>query len=166
MSGTCYHASCCSEGYGKHIVLDLWSSIPVESPDSCPHITATCGKDATSRAWCDRDDRVLVPLQHKLSNTSMRIPELNTPIFGTTKYPIAMGCKGNTEDEVLVAFKGANALASWLGTRNHTRWSSQLPHLDGLVQTTADKLVTSRGERSYREIQPRHSDCLEIWRPS
>lgn len=31
----------------------------------------------------------------------MGIPELNTPIFGTTKYPIAMGCKSNTEDEVL-----------------------------------------------------------------
>lgn len=47
----------------------------------------------------------------------------------------------------LVAFESADALASWLRARDHARWSSQFPHLDGLVQTTADKFVASRSKR-------------------
>lgn len=40
-------------------------------------------------------------LQHELGDTSVRIPELDTSIFGTTEDPVAMGCKGNAEDEIL-----------------------------------------------------------------
>ena len=40
-------------------------------------------------------------LQHKLSNARVRIPELDTAVFGTTQNPITMGRESNAEDEVL-----------------------------------------------------------------
>lgn len=40
-------------------------------------------------------------LQHELRNTSVRIPELDTAILGTTEHPVTMRGKSNTEHEVL-----------------------------------------------------------------
>lgn len=104
-------------------------------------------------------------LQHKLSNARMRVPKLDTTVFGTTENPITVWCKSHTENKVLycnqfsspkslrwvwtpyfVAFEGANALAAWLSSRDRTRWSGQFPHLDSLVQTTANQSVSRRSK--------------------
>lgn len=94
----------------------------------------------------------------------MRIPKLDATILGTAENPVAMRCKSNTEYEVLVRslvsskyavwriccylvpFEGSNTFAARSAARNHTRWSSQLPHLDRLVQATTNKPVACRSE--------------------
>ena len=40
-------------------------------------------------------------LQHELRNTSVRVPELDTAVLGTTEHPIAVGGEGDTKNEVL-----------------------------------------------------------------
>ena len=45
--------------------------------------------------------RVFVALEHELRGSSMRIPELDTPIFGSTENPSAIRSKGDAENKVL-----------------------------------------------------------------
>lgn len=45
---------------------------------------------------------VLVSLQHKLCNTCVRIPELDTAVLGTTENPVTVGSEGNAKNEVLI----------------------------------------------------------------
>lgn len=86
-------------------------------PDTGAHVTAACCEDTPGRARSYRNNfhmlaanahsnetrltGILVALQHKLCNTRMRIPELNTTILGTTEHPVAMWGKGNAKDKVL-----------------------------------------------------------------
>ena len=70
-------------------------------PDSRTHVAAASGKDASRRTGGHRDDRVLVALQHELSNAGMRIPELDTAILGAAEHPVAVGREGNTEHKIL-----------------------------------------------------------------
>jgi hypothetical protein len=106
-----------------------------------------------------------VALKHKLSNASLRIPELHTAIFGTGQDPVVVIGKGNAENEVLlsealatssskysmvspyfVSFKGPD-------TASGLTWSStsvlDVPHLDSLVETAGNELaaVRSKGNR-------------------
>jgi hypothetical protein len=88
-----------------------------------------------------------VSLQHELRDTSVRVPELDTTVFGTTQYPVTMWGKRNTEHKVFVTLKSADALAA----RLVPAWDKavvgrQLPHLDCLVQTATDKTVSRRSE--------------------
>ena len=53
-------------------------------------------------------------LQHELRDTSVRVPELDTTVFGTTQYPVTMWGKRNTEHKVIVTLKSADALAARL----------------------------------------------------
>lgn len=46
--------------------------------------------------------RVLVALQHKLRNASVRVPELDTAVLGSTEDPVTVGREGNAQNEVLV----------------------------------------------------------------
>jgi hypothetical protein len=90
-----------------------------------------------------------VTLQHELGHASVWVPELNTTVLGPTEYPVTVGCKSNAQNEVLVALKGTNAFASRRSTWHQARGSRQLPHLDGLVETTADQPIArwSKGHR-------------------
>jgi hypothetical protein len=75
----------------------------------------------------------------------MRVPELDTTVLGTTQNPVTVRGKRNTEHKVLVAFKGADALATWLVPAwNKAVVGRQLPHLDRLVETATDKTVSRR----------------------
>jgi hypothetical protein len=86
-------------------------------------------------------------LQHELRDTSVRVPELDTTVLGTTQHPVAMWRKGNAEHKVFVAFEGADALASGLVAAWHEAVvGRQLPHLDGLVETATDKPVARRSK--------------------
>lgn len=86
-------------------------------------------------------------LQHELRDTSVRIPELDTTVLGTTQYPVAVRSEGNAENKVLVTFKCADALAAWVvSAGNEAALSRQLPHLDGLVETTTDQTVARRSK--------------------
>lgn len=40
-------------------------------------------------------------LQHELRNASVRVPELDTTVLGTTEHPITMGSQRDTKNEVL-----------------------------------------------------------------
>ena len=46
--------------------------------------------------------RVLVSLKHDLGSSSVRIPELHASVFGSTENPLAVWCKSDTENKVLI----------------------------------------------------------------
>ena len=83
---------------GRHRRVD-----PSVGPDAGPHVTGTGGEIAAGRAGGDRDDRVLVSLQHELRRAGTRVPELNAAILGARQNPLRIGGERNAEDEVLVA---------------------------------------------------------------
>lgn len=86
-------------------------------------------------------------LQHELRDTSVRVPELDTAVLGTTQYPVTVGGKGNAEHKVLVAFESADALAGWLvAAWDEAVVGGQLPHLDRLVETATDEPVARRSK--------------------
>ena len=60
----------------------LISSHGAVAPDACPHVTRTGGEVGAGRTGSNRYDGVLVPLKHHLSIPGVRIPELNTSVFG------------------------------------------------------------------------------------
>jgi hypothetical protein len=90
-----------------------------------------------------------VALQHQLSNTGVRIPELYTTVLRSTQYPVAVGGKRNGKDKVLVALKSADTLATRSArmSRSKSILRGELPHLDRLVQTTGNKAVSRGSER-------------------
>ena len=98
--------------------------------------------------------RVLVSLQHELSNTRLGVPELDATVLGTAEHPVAMGRKSDAENKVLsrvrsvarvnqettylVAFECADALAAGAAAGGEAGGRGELPHLDGLVETATD----------------------------
>lgn len=71
-------------------------------PDSGSHITGSSGEHTTrSWGWRNRDDRVLVTLEHKLGISCSWVPKLNTTVLGAGKNPCSIWGESNTEDEVL-----------------------------------------------------------------
>lgn len=85
-------------------------------------------------------------LQHELCNTRVGVPELNTAVLGARKHPVAVRCEGNTENEVLVTFECADALAAWGVSRPEAWGCGQLPHLDSLVERSTDKPAARRSK--------------------
>lgn len=107
-------------------------------------------------------------LQHDLGVASPWVPELHTTILGAGHDPLRIGSKSNTEDEILknvrvslyhvdhgwsrttysVTLKSLHASPTLGALVNAVLWArrAQLPHLDGPVQTTADQILTTRGE--------------------
>ena len=78
----------------------------------------------------------------------MGVPELDATVFGTTEHPVAMRGKRNAEDKVLVALKGADALAAGVvAAGDEAILRRELPHLDCLVQTATDEAVARRRKR-------------------
>jgi hypothetical protein len=45
--------------------------------------------------------RVLMALQHQLRNSGIRVPELHAAVLGAAENPLAVGCEGNAQHEVL-----------------------------------------------------------------
>lgn len=92
-------------------------------------------------------------LEHELGVSGAGIPELNAAVLGTGENPFIVGGERNTEDEVPVSLKSPDAAADRLhNTTGHLvviPGSGKLPHLDGLVQATADE-VTRVGRESNR----------------
>lgn len=78
-------------------------------------------------------------LQHELRDTCMGIPELHTTVFGTRQHPVAVWCKSNTENKVLVTLKCADALATGRVSGHEACRCSQFPHLDSLVERSRDE---------------------------
>jgi hypothetical protein len=92
--------------------------------------------------------RVLVALKHKLSLARSRVPELDTTVLATRHDPLAIGGESDTENKVLVALEGLDALAA-LGLDAGTVVEAsvvELPHLDGLVERAGDEVAAIRRE--------------------
>jgi len=53
-----------------------------------------------------------------------------------------------------VAFEGANALAARRSRWDVARWGGEFPHLDGLVETTADQTISRRSEGDTIDAVP------------
>lgn len=70
-------------------------------PDTSTHITRSSGKVASSWAGSNRDNRVLVTLEHQLGVAGARIPELNSTVLGAGHDPLSIRGKGNAENKVL-----------------------------------------------------------------
>jgi hypothetical protein len=117
-----------------------------------------------------------VTLQHHLRDPGIRVPELHASILGAAHDPFAVRGKADAEHVILegfktklgqptrkrivvsdaggeknwtnlVAFKGPNAFPALGSTAwQHPLLRRQLPHLDRLVETAADELVTVRRE--------------------
>lgn len=73
---------------------------------------------------------ILVSLQHELCMSSVWIPELHAAILRSRHDPLSIWGKRNTENEILVTFESADALA--LAARA-TVVRVELPHPDRLV---------------------------------
>lgn len=56
-------------------------------PDAGSHVTRAGGEVAASRARRNRDDRVLVALEHELRIPSSRVPELHAAVLGARHDP-------------------------------------------------------------------------------
>lgn len=67
--------------------------------------------------------RVLMALQHQLSNTSVGIPELHAAVLGTTENPVAVGGESDTEDEILHHQLVSERPHSF---KTHTLWPSKV----------------------------------------
>lgn len=76
-------------------------------PDAGPHVAGSGGEVAARRAGRHRDDRVLVPLQHKLRRARPGVPELDAPVLGARHDPLGIRRQGNTEHEVLLQVRGS-----------------------------------------------------------
>jgi hypothetical protein len=81
--------------------LELTRSNILITPDSCSVIATSGGEEVTRRARCDRDNRVLVPLEHHLSMSRVWIPELHAPIFGAAHHPFSARCQAHAKYVVL-----------------------------------------------------------------
>lgn len=81
---------------------------PVEArvrPDAGAGI-ARAGGEVAARwggdgAGSDRDDRVLVALEHELGVAGAGVPELDAAVLGAREDPLGIGREGDAEDEVL-----------------------------------------------------------------
>ena len=140
--------------------LELSRSNVLITPDSCSVIATSGCEEVARRARCDRDNRVLVSLEHHLSMSRVWIPELHAPIFGAAHHPFSARCqahakyvvlssrlaKGNTNTTKvtnLVAFERPDTLSTIRRSRRkNASLRSQLPHLDSLVQTSTDQFAT------------------------
>ena len=74
-------------------------------PDTGPHVARTRCEETTigskSRAWRNRDDRILMALEHELRVAGAGIPELDTTVLGTRQHPAGIGRQSDAENEVL-----------------------------------------------------------------
>ena len=71
------------------------------APNPCLVITASSSKVVSSRAWRDRNDRILVTLEHHLRVSSIWVPELHASILRTAHHPFSARSEANAENIVL-----------------------------------------------------------------
>ena len=98
-------------------------------------------------------------LQHELGIAGTRIPELDTSVLRSGEDPGSIRCESNGENEVLsrvstlqlnkgsktylVPFEGLDASSTlWSSIGVGTAWCRKLPHLDSLIQTSRDKILS------------------------
>lgn len=86
---------------------------------------------------------ILVALKHQLAVPSAGVPELHASIFGPAEHPVSIWCERNAEYEVLVSFKSpcAPPSSSHLAADHAAVLGHQLPHFDGLIQTSTDQAL-------------------------
>lgn len=70
-------------------------------PDPSHAIATSTRKIPPAPREIDRDDRVLVALEHKLGLPGGNVAELNGTVFGTGDDPLAVRRNGDGEDIVL-----------------------------------------------------------------
>ena len=71
------------------------------APNPCSHVSASCGKQRACRTRRNRDDRILMTLEHHLCYARSWIPELDTAIFGAAHDPFASWSQTDAQYEVL-----------------------------------------------------------------
>ena len=64
------------------------------APDPRAHITRASSEVVPGRAGRDRDDRVLVTLQHELGVARSWVPELHAAVLGARKHPVSVWGEG------------------------------------------------------------------------
>jgi hypothetical protein len=72
-------------------------------PDPSLHVSRARGKQVACGARGNRDDGVLVSLEHHLGITSLGIPELDSTILGARHDPFATRSEADGENVVLYA---------------------------------------------------------------
>jgi len=129
----------------------LWrAGVRAIPPDTGAHVAAARCKHSACRAGSNRNDRVLVALQHQLRDASRWVPELHAAVLGAAENPFAVWSEGNAQNEVLVSFERPKTLATARPrSGHHVRLCRQLPHLNRLVKTSTDEPI-SRGSKSNR----------------
>ena len=85
----------------KKAQLELTRSNVLITPNSCSVIATSGCEEVARRARCDRDNRVLVSLEHHLSMSRVWIPELYAPIFGAAHHPFSARCQAHAKYVVL-----------------------------------------------------------------
>lgn len=91
-------------------------------------------------------------LEHDLGGACAGIPKVNATILGAGEHPLSIRGQGHREDEVAVTLEGLDALASLGRLRAIASGSTELPHLDGAIETATDQLfaVGGEGDRVHR----------------
>jgi hypothetical protein len=73
--------------------LELTWLVPSVAPNASFHVARASREEVASRTWRNRDDAVLVSLQHHMGVSSLRIPELHATVFRTRHDPVTVGCQ-------------------------------------------------------------------------
>ena len=103
--------------------LELTRSNVLITPDSCSVIATSGCEEVARRARCDRDNRVLVSLEHHLSMSRVWIPELHASIFGAAHHPFSARCQAHAKYVVL---SSRLAKGNTNATRSRTLWPSNV----------------------------------------
>lgn len=118
-----------------------WLSVRTIRPNASLHVARSCGKVTTLGARRNRDDRVLVSLQHELRCARPGIPELHAAILGSGQHPVRVRGERNRENKVTVALKRLDALAALRARLVSLTRGAELPHLDSPVKTARDEVL-------------------------
>ena len=73
--------------------------------DSCLPVTTASSEETASGAEIDRDDRILVTLQHQLRLRILGVPELYATVLASRDDPSPVRRDGDGEDIILYVIK-------------------------------------------------------------
>lgn len=81
-----------------------------------------------------------------MSRASARVPKLDAAVLGARKNPVGVRCQCDGQDEISVTFECFDALPTLGCSALTAPRRAQFPHLDGSVETAADKILAAGRE--------------------
>jgi hypothetical protein len=82
-------------------LLELTWLVSSVAPNASLHVARAGREEVARRTWRNRDDAVLVSLQHHMGVSSLRIPELHATVFRTRHDPVTVGCQTDAQHVIL-----------------------------------------------------------------